>query len=83
VDDQATPSAYPRSNEASLRREFGVKTSLIMAAAMLIAGSDLALHMAQAQQAGSKRTELQHHDLSAPGREVIQVVSNSTRRSRA
>jgi quercetin dioxygenase-like cupin family protein len=44
-----------------------------MAAAMLIAGSDLALHMAQAQQAGSKRTEPQHPDLSVPGREVAQV----------
>jgi quercetin dioxygenase-like cupin family protein len=28
---------------------------------------------AQAQQTGSKRTDLQRHDLSAPGREVIQV----------
>ena len=29
--------------------------------------------MAQAQQAGTKRTDLQRHDLSAPGREVVQV----------
>jgi len=28
---------------------------------------------AQAQQVGSGRTELQRHDLSAPGREVVQV----------
>jgi quercetin dioxygenase-like cupin family protein len=28
---------------------------------------------AAAQQPGTKRTELQRHDLSAPGREVIQV----------
>jgi quercetin dioxygenase-like cupin family protein len=56
-----------------LIREFDVKTTLILAAAMLIAGSGLALHMPQAGQAGSKRTELQHHDLSVPGREVIQV----------
>jgi quercetin dioxygenase-like cupin family protein len=40
---------------------------------MLIAGSGLAPDLAQAQQAGSKRTDLQRHDLSAPGREVIQV----------
>jgi quercetin dioxygenase-like cupin family protein len=46
-----------------------MKTRLIMAAAMLIAGSALA----QAQQTGTKRTDLQRHDLSAPGREVIQV----------
>jgi quercetin dioxygenase-like cupin family protein len=29
--------------------------------------------VAQAQQGGIKRTDLQRHDLSAPGREVIQV----------
>jgi quercetin dioxygenase-like cupin family protein len=29
--------------------------------------------VAQAQQAGTKRTDLQRHDLSAPGREVVQV----------
>ena len=29
--------------------------------------------IAQAQQTGSKRTDLQRHDLSAPGREVVQV----------
>jgi quercetin dioxygenase-like cupin family protein len=33
----------------------------------------LGLHAVQAQQAGTKRTDLQRHDLSAPGREVIQV----------
>ncbi len=50
-----------------------MKTSLIMGVAMLIAGSGVALDTAQAQQPGTKRTELQRHDLSAPGREVIQV----------
>jgi quercetin dioxygenase-like cupin family protein len=50
-----------------------MKTILITAAAMLIAGSGLAAQIALAQQAGSKRTDLQRHDLSAPGREVIQV----------
>lgn len=37
-----------------------------------IAGA-LALHLASAQQPGVKRTELQRHDLSAPGRELIQA----------
>jgi quercetin dioxygenase-like cupin family protein len=46
-----------------------MKPTLMLGVAMLIAGSG----MAQAQQAGSKRTDLQRHDLSAPGREVIQV----------
>src|SRR6476646_3739297 len=40
-----------------------------MVAAMLIAGSDVA----HAQQPGTKRTDLQRHDLDTPGREVVQV----------
>jgi quercetin dioxygenase-like cupin family protein len=50
-----------------------MNTVRIMAVAMLIVASSLALHAAQAQQAGIKRTDLQRHDLSAPGREVVQV----------
>jgi quercetin dioxygenase-like cupin family protein len=46
---------------------------LIMAVAMLIAGAGLASDAAQAQQPGTRRTDLQRHDLSVPGREVIQV----------
>jgi quercetin dioxygenase-like cupin family protein len=42
----------------------------VMAVAALIAGS--ALHVTQAQQ-GVKRTDLQQHDLSVPGREAIQA----------
>jgi quercetin dioxygenase-like cupin family protein len=44
-----------------------------MALAVLLGGSGLVLHMAGAQQPGVKRTDLQRHDLSAPGREAIQV----------
>ena len=44
-----------------------------MTVALLIIGSSLALYVAHAQQRGVKRTDLQRHDLSAPGREVIQV----------
>jgi quercetin dioxygenase-like cupin family protein len=40
---------------------------------MLIAGSGVVPDLAQAQQPGTKRTDLQRHDLSAPGREVVQV----------
>ena len=50
-----------------------MKTIRIMALAALLVGSGLALHAALAQQPGVKRTDLQRHDLSAPGREVIQV----------
>ncbi|PYP19354.1 MAG: cupin domain-containing protein [Gemmatimonadetes bacterium] len=45
----------------------------LMGAAILIVASVVAPSTAQAQQPGNKRTVLQHHDLSAPGREVIQV----------
>ena len=45
----------------------------IMAIAMLIVASVLALHVTRAQQPGIKRTNLQRHDLSFPGREVVQV----------
>jgi quercetin dioxygenase-like cupin family protein len=49
-----------------------MKTARIMAAALLIVAGGLALYVARAQQTGSKRTDLQRHDLSAPGREVVQ-----------
>ncbi|HWZ12277.1 MAG TPA: cupin domain-containing protein [Acidobacteriaceae bacterium] len=50
-----------------------MKTARIMAVAVLIVGSGLALHAAQALQPGIKRTDLQQHDLSVPGREVVQT----------
>jgi quercetin dioxygenase-like cupin family protein len=50
-----------------------MKTARIMAVAVLIVGSGLALRVAQAQQPGVKRTDLQQHDLSIPGREVVQA----------
>jgi quercetin dioxygenase-like cupin family protein len=50
-----------------------MKTTRIMAVAALLVAGSLTLQVAQAQQAGIKRTDLQRHDLSAPGREVIQV----------
>jgi quercetin dioxygenase-like cupin family protein len=50
-----------------------MNTVRIMAVAVLIVASSLALPVAQAQQAGIKRTDLQRHDLSVPGREVVQV----------
>jgi quercetin dioxygenase-like cupin family protein len=50
-----------------------MKTTRIMALVVLIVGSGLALHVALAQAPGIKRTDLQRHDLSVPGREVVQV----------
>ena len=51
-----------------------MKTTRIMLMVLLVVGSGLALHAARAQQTGVKRTDLQRHDLSAPGREVIQTL---------
>jgi quercetin dioxygenase-like cupin family protein len=49
-----------------------MKTARIIAVAVLIVGSGLARHVALSQP-GIKRTDLQRHDLSVPGREVVQV----------
>lgn len=50
-----------------------MKTTRIIALALLIVGGGLALHVARAQQPGIMRTDLLRHDLGVPGREVIQV----------
>jgi quercetin dioxygenase-like cupin family protein len=50
-----------------------MNTTRVMAVAMLIVGGGPALHVARAQQAGTKRTELQRHDLGVPGREAVQA----------
>ena len=51
-----------------------MRTILIMAVALMIIGGALVLKVTSAQQVGSKRTDLQRHDLSAPGREVVQTI---------
>jgi quercetin dioxygenase-like cupin family protein len=50
-----------------------MKMARITAAMILIVASGLALHAARPQQPGFRRTELQRHDLSTPGREVVQM----------
>lgn len=51
-----------------------IKAHMITLAVMVaIAGSGLAPTLAQSQQAGVKRTDVLRHDLSVPGREVVQV----------
>ena len=47
-------------------------TQYIAAIALMVFGG-LALHVAPTQQPGTRRTDLQRHDLGVPGREVIQV----------
>jgi len=50
-----------------------MKTRVLIGVAIIVAGRGLQPDVAQAQQTGSYRTDLQRHDLSAPGREVVQV----------
>jgi quercetin dioxygenase-like cupin family protein len=77
--------AYCRHRHRETRLRFGdwflfegqaeahMKTARIMVTAVLMAAIGLVLNGAHAQQAGAKRTDLQRHDLSVPGREAIQV----------
>ena len=48
------------------------RTSVVAAAALVVLGV-LALHAQSAKQAGTRRTELQRHDLGITGREVVQA----------
>ena len=50
-----------------------MSTARIMAVAAMMIGSSLALHAARAQLPGTHRIDLQRHDLSVPGREVVQA----------
>jgi quercetin dioxygenase-like cupin family protein len=56
------------------RKDAHMKTARMIAIAVLIVESALPLHVAQAQQVGARRIDLQRHDLSVPGREVVQVI---------
>lgn len=50
-----------------------MQATRIIVVVMLVVASSVALRVAQSQQPGIERTDLQRHDLSLPGREVIQV----------
>jgi quercetin dioxygenase-like cupin family protein len=51
-----------------------MKPTRVMAVAAIIAASALALRVARAEDSPTKRTDLQRHDLSIPGREAVQVI---------
>jgi quercetin dioxygenase-like cupin family protein len=50
------------------------RRSVLAASAAAMVGTGLVPDVAKAQLVGTKRVDLQRHDLSIPGREVIQVV---------
>jgi quercetin dioxygenase-like cupin family protein len=51
-----------------------MSTTRMMVAAAVIVASGLVLQVARAQPEGIKRIDLQRHDLSVPGREVVQTI---------
>ena len=51
-----------------------MRTTRVVAVGAVIVASGLVLHVARAQQAGITRIDLQRHDLSVPGREVVQAI---------
>ena len=50
-----------------------MKTKVILVTALVGIGSVLSTYVSYAQQTGIKRTDLIRNDISAPGRETIQV----------
>ena len=59
-----------------------MRTTRIIAIAALIAATGLTFHWAPAQQVGARRIDLQRHDLSVAGREVIQTIVELRSRER-
>jgi quercetin dioxygenase-like cupin family protein len=51
-----------------------MKTTRIIAAAVLTIASGLAVHEALGQLAATKRIDLSRHDMSVPGREALQII---------
>ena len=49
-------------------------STLVFVIAALIATTGPALHVAKAQQVGARRIDLQRHDRSVTGREVVQTI---------
>ena len=56
------------------RKGVHMKTTRMVVVAAVIVASSLFLQVTRAQVAGTRRIDLQRHDLSVPGREVIQTI---------
>ena len=67
------PVANGFSRMCESRNEVDMQRRMAVVAAVIVA-SGLVLHVARAQQAGTRRIDLQRHDLSIPGREVVQTI---------
>ena len=51
-----------------------MKSMQLVTVALVIVSGGLVLHAVQTQLAGTRRIDLQRHDLSVPGREVVQTI---------
>ena len=51
-----------------------MKATRLVVVGMVIVACGLGLYAARPQQAGTRRIDLQRHDLSVPGREVVQTI---------
>jgi quercetin dioxygenase-like cupin family protein len=56
------------------RNEVQMQARRMAVVAVVIVVSGLVFHVARAQQAGTRRIDLQRHDLSVQGREVVQTI---------
>jgi quercetin dioxygenase-like cupin family protein len=76
MGDDANPGVVPRPAHDYPHEKRRMKATRLVAKVALIFGSALVVQAARAGQAlpgGITRTELQRHDLSAEGREMVQV----------
>jgi quercetin dioxygenase-like cupin family protein len=55
-------------------KRFAMRATRLMVVGMVIVVSSPMFHVARARQAGTTRNDLQRHDLSVPGREVVQTI---------
>jgi quercetin dioxygenase-like cupin family protein len=67
-------SASPLWCHSPDQQEGSMKAARIVTAAIGLVASGVVMQMVMAQPGGIRRLDLQRHDLSIPGREVIQTI---------
>jgi quercetin dioxygenase-like cupin family protein len=56
------------------RNEVDMQARRMAVVVAVFVASGLVFHVGRAQQSGTRRIDLQRHDLSVPGREVVQTI---------
>ena len=72
--EDSAPHCERCADHIERTKEIFMKTTRLMVIAALVATTGLGLHVGQAQQVGTRRIDLQRHDLSVTGREVVQTI---------